>query len=122
LSRGIFRRFLRYISLCIEEYLHQGDLELINIPLTEKAITNEEVSKDMDLELSSLFPKGEMMKKAIKIISFLTNTKEGLNQKQLAKALNLNEMDCSRLCDKLEEHGYIIRESSKEGKMIKTNI
>ncbi|MCP8309632.1 MAG: MarR family transcriptional regulator [archaeon] len=124
LSRGIFRRFLRYISLCIEEWMAQEDMnKLIDLPLTEKAITNEEVSKDMDLELAALFPKSEEMKrKAIKIISYLTNVKEGLNQKQLAKALNLNEMDCSRLCDKLEEHGYIIRESSKEGKMVKANF
>ena len=124
LSRGISRRYLRYISLCLEAWMSYDDKpSSIDISFTEKAISNEDISKDMDLELAALFPKSEKMRrKAVKAISYLMSMKEGTNQKELAKALYLNEMDVSRLCDKLEEHGYIIRESSKGGKKVRVNI
>ncbi|MCP8313934.1 MAG: hypothetical protein H3Z53_06135 [archaeon] len=37
----------------------------------------------MDLELSSLFPKGEMKRKVVKTITYLMSMKEGIIQKNV---------------------------------------
>jgi hypothetical protein len=124
LSRGIPRRFLRYVNLCAEAWF-VGWLEspLIDVAGTEQVVTEEELRRDLDLEFSSLFPKSEEMKmKALRLLSYLSAREGGLNQKRLAEALGYSEMDVSRICDKLEMYGYIRRESTKEGKMVYVNV
>lgn len=124
LSRGIPRRFLRYVNLCAEAWF-VGWLKspLIDVAGTEQVVTEEELRRDLDLEFSSLFPKSEEMKmKALRLLSYLSAREGGLNQKRLAEALGYSEMDVSRICDKLEMYGYIRRESTKEGKMVYVNV
>jgi len=123
LSRGVPRRFLRYINLCVDAFL----LGLIGPPpidisAVDKVVTEEELRKDLELEFSALFPKSDEMKaKALRLLSYLSAREERVNQKQLAEALGYSEMDVSRICEKLEQYGYIRRESTKEGKVVNVN-
>ena len=57
MSRGIFRRFLRYITFTLQtlgEHVGEGTID----PSTVKeAVTVERLAEDMELELVELFPK-----------------------------------------------------------------
>ncbi len=124
LSRGVPRRFLRYLSLSLESWMIKVPRpELINVALTEEVVTNEEVSKDMRAEITDQFPKSpEMQQKAIRLLTFVLDRPEGLNQKELARVLGLNEMETSRMLDRLESHGYVRREKGEGAeKLVKPN-
>jgi len=124
LSRGVFRRFLRYIQLCLEHVMFDNvSNDQIDTGIVETAVPNDEIAKDMDTELSDLFPRSEeMKKKATRLISLLASQKQGINQKEASIILHLNEMDVSRLCDKLETYGYIKRKRTNECNILKTNF
>jgi len=119
LSRGVPRRFLRYINLCAEAlFLGRVGPPPIDTSMVDRVVTEEELRKDLESELSAIFPKSDEMKvKALRLLSYLS-ARDGLNQKQLAEALGYSEMDVSRICEKLEQYGYVRRESTKEGKMV----
>jgi len=136
MSRGIFRRFKRYIGLALETWMAQGaqseaqaDLELI-----KKAVTDEEIMLDVDKELEGIFRKREQKEKALELMKVLSDKKirreeakaagakslteffpgdeplpEGLTQADLAEMLDLSEMALSRLVRELEQHGYVKR-------------
>ena len=77
----------------------------------------------MDLELICLFPKSdEMKRKATRLVRFLVDIENGVNQRQASAILRLNEMDVSRLCDKLEAYGYIMRKRTDDGNILMTNF
>ena len=125
MSRGVFRRFKRYIGLALETWMTQGaqpetpvDLELV-----KKAVTDEEVMRDMDKELDGIFKKSEQKQNALKLIERLTNSKaygdnlndatqiveHAMKQGDVSKMLDIGEMAASRLLRELEQHGYIKR-------------
>ncbi|MCJ7456703.1 hypothetical protein MUP07_08180, partial [Candidatus Bathyarchaeota archaeon] len=58
MSRGIFRRFLRYISLTLDLWSTGSQPpRSIDTATVKKAVTAERLAEDMELELVELFPK-----------------------------------------------------------------
>jgi len=107
LSRGVFRRFLKYIQLSLEESL-LTEKETVDKDLVSKTITLEQLAKDMDLELSGILKDQEKKLQAVKILNILREKGE-INQKTIAQQLNLHEATLARLLDKLETQKYIKR-------------
>jgi hypothetical protein len=103
-SRGIFRRFKKYINLTIENNLNE------NVPLkpehVNKAITKEILFEDMELELTELFKEREKRVEAVSVLNFL-RINSNVNVKTLADSLNLTETVMQKLIRKLDTHGYI---------------
>ena len=107
ISRGIFRRFMRYIGMCARDMKYRGT-ESIGIDDVKRVISPEVISKDLELEFSG-FLKGSEKTLAVRVLSTLMA--EGkMNQKELAEKLGSTESSVTRLLQKLELKGYIIRE------------
>jgi len=123
LSRGIWRRYLRYLRLCLDAWIAKGMKGEIDTAFTSEALSNEEIGKDIEDELTAMFPKSdEMRRKALKTIHYLISLKKGILQKVLAKGLNLSETETSRLFDKMDARGLTYRQQTPEGKMVFSNI
>lgn len=56
MSRGIFRRFLKYITLTIRHWEASGN-GTIDTVLVKQAVPVARLVEEMDLELAELFPK-----------------------------------------------------------------
>jgi len=56
MSRGIFRRFLRYITLTLQRWETKRSGR-IDTAIVKEAVTVERLAEDMELELGELFPK-----------------------------------------------------------------
>lgn len=108
LSRGVFRRFLKYIQRCIEETTFAKKGFPITIETVKTAITLEQIAKDMDLELADLFKSKDVKLSAVKLLTMLREQGE-VNQKQIAEALDINEMAVTRMVKTLEANGYVKR-------------
>jgi predicted XRE-type DNA-binding protein len=118
LSRGIFRRFMKYIQACIEKHvITEAKQERIDIELVNKTITFDQVVKDMDLELSDIFKRSEQKLEAVKLLDFLRQNDEA-NQKQIAEGTGISEPTVSRLMQKLEAHRYVIRRRDVHGQWL----
>ncbi|MFH0848714.1 MAG: winged helix-turn-helix transcriptional regulator [archaeon] len=113
LSQGVFRRYLQYIRLTIDKWrIAQKPLELIDTTIVESAITKEQLLRDLDSQLTELFPKNpEARSTAIEIIRLLQEN-SGMNQKSVAEQLNMPEYRLSRIFDRLEKGGHIKREKT----------
>jgi hypothetical protein len=115
MSRGIFRRFLRYISLTLVSWESQkARSKLVNEAIVKKAITTERLVEDMELELSKLFPKqGDLGSyQSVQLLLHLqAHGPQG--QTQLAEALEIQEYQLTRLLQKLERNRYIKREKKQ---------
>ena len=133
MSRGVFRRFKRYIALAVEAWVAPrlgksipGHLDInfamtregqpetpIDLALVMDAVTDEEVMRDMDKELDGIFKKRETKELALEIIRYLSlpQLKHGVKQKTIAHDLHIEEMAVSRLIRELEQHGYVKRTS-----------
>ena len=61
MSRGIFRRFLRYITLTLEYWERRGNGS-IDTRIVKEAIPLRRLAEDMELELGELFPKQSQLK------------------------------------------------------------
>jgi hypothetical protein len=120
LSRGIFRRFLKFITAAVQD-MQRRNLHQIDVGDVAAAIKIEMVAREMEIELASIFPRREPREKAIKIIFMLLQRQFGptpfkpLTQQDLAEALSLTEMDMSRLIDRLEANGIVRRQRGPEG-------
>ena len=127
MSRGVFRRFKRYIGLTLELWMTQGaqSTALIDLELVNKAVTDEDVVYDIDKDLEGIFRRPEQKQKALELINHLSQSTtkaygENLNdtsqivehamkQAKVSKLLDISEMAVSRLLRELEQHGYIKR-------------
>lgn len=128
MSRGVFRRFKRYIGLVVEMSMTQGEAAVD----VKKAVTDDEVLRDMDKELDGIFSRPGQKRKAVELIRLLSNMRpereraeaagvkslseftcpgepDGLQQREIAGKLDLSEMAVSRLVRELEQHGYVKR-------------
>lgn len=118
LSRGIFRRFMKYIQACIERYvITEVKQERIGIELVNETVTFDQLVKDMDLELSDIFKRSEQKLEVVKLLDFLRQNNEA-NQKQIAEGVGISEPTVSRLMQKLEAHGYVIRKRDIHGQWL----
>ena len=71
-SRGIFRRFLRYIQICLDSKLTDKTFELSESTV-EKLLPMEEMASDWELELRQIFPRGSYWKIAFAVLIILVN-------------------------------------------------
>jgi hypothetical protein len=109
LSRGIIRRFKKYVKICLEKSLEHGCFS-ISPDLAKQWIGLEQLEKDMELELMDIFPREkELRRLSVTLLQFLN---EGaIPQNDLAEEVfDGNKVKCSRVLDKLEAWGYILRE------------
>jgi len=108
-SQGNFRNFKKYIATCIELLFDYGrENKTITIEDVKKTITAEKLSKDMELQLSEIYPRSlENRVSSVKVIRFLREngaTKQKILTKQF---FNDNKLVCSRLLNTLQTHGYL---------------
>jgi len=104
LSRGIFRRFQKYIQITVERNLDE------EIPLTAErvnnAITEDLLIADMELELSDVFKRKDKKTEAVRILNFIRQQGE-CNMKTIAEELNLGKGVVERLIQKLYGYRYV---------------
>ena len=104
LSRGIFRRFLKYIQITIEKNLES------KIPLTvenvNNAITEDLLIEDMELELSDVFKAKDQKTQAVRVLNFLRQ-RGACNMKTIAEELNIGQKVVQRLIQKLYGYRYV---------------
>jgi len=144
LSRGIFRRFKKYILICLDNWYDLLDSNKITVPHETKEknmdklvslsynslennmktivlddikewVTLDQLVKDMELELYDLFPKSkELLKSSVIMLRFLREHGPTSQLFLTAKLFDGYKMGCSRMLKKLEVYGYV--KSQKEGK------
>jgi len=120
LSRGIFRRFLKYIQITIEKNM-DADIPL-TIEHVNRAITEDLLIEDMELELGDIFKTKEKIAEAVRILNFLREHKE-CNVKTLARELDLSESLAQRLIRKLETYRYInVRRGKGKEKLVSLKV
>jgi DNA-binding transcriptional regulator YhcF (GntR family) len=108
LSRGIFRRFLKYIRKSIETAAIGNSNFPITSEIINREITTKQLVADMDLELTDVFQNNREHKEmAVKTLHLLREKQ--VNQKEIAEYLNVDDATASRLIKKLETYGYITR-------------
>jgi len=119
LSRGIFRRFLKYVQKCIERTVLENQFNSLPISsdFVKQTITVDLLVKDMDLELSDIFTNKEQKTIAVKLLNCIREAKE-INQTRLAELLEVSNMTISRIVAKLEANGYIKRKRGKHAEWL----
>lgn len=104
LSRGIFRRFLKYIQITIEKNLNaEVPLSVENV---NNAITEDLLIEDMELELSDIFKAKDKKAEAVRVLNFLRQKGE-CNIKTIATELDLGESSTQKLIQKLRGYRYV---------------
>ena len=113
LSRGVFRRLLRYITLTLDFWERDGGRGLIDVEAVKDAVTTEKLWEDMELELSGLFSRhGDLGFKAVELLMYLEQH-GARKQGELAELLGIGSSQVSRLLTKLEHGRYVTR--TREG-------
>jgi hypothetical protein len=122
LSRGIFRRFLRYIKLSLDHWSIQRKRNIpITLEIVNKAVTTERLMEDMERELLELFPKqSDLRLQAVQLLIRLSESGPQ-KQSQLIKELELQPYAVSRLLSKLEHNHYISRQRAGTDKIVNIN-
>src|SRR3972149_11392061 len=117
MSRGIFRRFLRYITLTLQRWETKRSGR-IDTAIVKEAVTVERVAEDMELELTELFPKqSDLRLQAVKLLMFLEESGPR-KQTELVEELGMEDYAMSRLLAKLELHRHIIRRRQGTDKIV----
>jgi hypothetical protein len=119
MSRGIFRRFLRYVTLTLESWEILPDpRQPIDPALVKQTITIDRLAEDMELELAGLFPKrSDLRLQAVRLLMHLEESGPK-KQAELAEELGLEGYAMSRLLAKLELHRYIVRRREGTDKIV----
>jgi uncharacterized membrane protein len=117
MSRGIFRRFLKYITLALR-YSESHDKKIIDTQTVKEAVTVERLAEDMELELAELFPKqSDLRLQAVRLLMYLEESGPK-KQSELAEEFGLEEYAMSRLLAKLELHRYVVRRREGTDKIV----
>ena len=106
LCRGIFRRFLRYIKLCVEDMRLRG-ADVVGVDDVGRVIDVSVVGRDMELEMSGFMRAGEREQAVALLLGLLGGG--DMNQKEIAKELGVTPAFLGRLLMKLEAMGYVNR-------------
>jgi len=120
LSRGIFRRFLKYIQITIEKSLEE------DIPISPQhvsdAITEDLLIEDMELELSDIFKQKDKKAEAVHILNFIRQKGE-CNMQTIAEELDLGNGVVQRLVQKLHGYRYVdIRRGKGKEKLVSLTL
>ena len=110
MSRGVFRRFLRYIVLALDLWESEASPpEVIDVDLVVQSVPVERLVEDRELELSALFSKhSDLASLAVRLIMLLEERGE-LGQSEIANLLDVKEYTLSRLLTKLEGAHQVTR-------------
>lgn len=107
LSRGVFRRFKNYVRLCLEVASMEGvSEELITVDLVKRAITQDQLKMDMDLELSDFFKNSERKLQAFSILDFVRDNPD-VSQKAISDTLGLHPNAIGDVVRQLCLHNYL---------------
>jgi uncharacterized Zn finger protein (UPF0148 family)/energy-coupling factor transporter ATP-binding protein EcfA2 len=124
LSRGIFRRFKKYVRICLDNFVNTITQDLegkknISAEDVNKWITDDQIIKDMELELLTIFPKErENRVLSVKVLRLLRE-KGALPQSKIAEEIFEGAlMKASRVLDRLESWSYVKRERSGKEKIV----
>ena len=118
MSRGIFRRFLRYILLSLDLWEQKANRgEAIDVDLVVEAVPVERLVEDMELELFALFPKqSDLRGLAVRLIMLLEGGER--KQSELLSLLGVRDYTLTRLLAKLEEVHYVTRRRKGNDKIV----
>jgi len=117
MSRGIFRRYLRYIALTLRHW-ETNKTERIDTTIVKEAVTFERLARDMELELVELFPKqSDLRLQAVRLLMHLEECGPR-RQTELAGGLGMEGFAVSRLLTKLELHRYVVRRREGADKIV----
>jgi len=106
LSSGIFRRFLKYISMTVKTACMRKEFP-ITIDAVNASITFNVRAEDMSQELAKAFKGNEEQKLlAVKMLTFI-RTNPGHNRKEIAEAMEVSEDVAGTVLKKLELYSYI---------------
>jgi len=110
MSRGVFRRFLRYIAVAVEHQGQTGTALPITVDQLREAVPLSILAQDMDQQLAEIFPKQPDLR--IQAVRLLLHLEEHgpTNQTKIAGLLGQQEYTVSRLLNKLEDNRYIQRQ------------
>jgi hypothetical protein len=119
MSRGIFRRFLRYVLLTIELWeTRPKPRDPIDIETVRQAVITERLAEDMELELLELFPKhSDLRLHAVRLLMHLEESGP-TKQSELADQLGLEPYALTKLLARLELHRYVRRERAGVDKIV----
>src|SRR5208282_4257918 len=116
MSRGIFRRFVKYIYRTLE---NRDNVTRITEEDVRNSVSEQQLLLDNEEELSQIFPKSDQSRlQALKVMRFLET--HSVNQKDLAESLGISEYALSRILDRLELHHKIRREKRGLENIIQT--
>lgn len=114
MSRGIFRRFLRYITLTLNHQERAATPLPITVDQVREAVPPQLLAQDLDQQLTEIFPKQPDLRiQAVKLLLYLEEHGP-TSQAKIAELLDFAEYAISRLLNKLEDNRYVKRE--KKGK------
>jgi predicted XRE-type DNA-binding protein len=113
LSRGVFRRFLKYLKLTCETFAVSEQKPPIDVEHVNKAVTVQQLMDDMELELYDIFRDANQRQQAVKLLNHLRTTP--LNQKDIAEFLNVSEPTAAKIISRLFAYRYIDKQRG-EGK------
>lgn len=116
LSRGIFRRFMRYIQLCLEDMLER-EKNQVKVEDVKNVITPDVLMHDLDLELSDIFRNERYKRISIMVLKHLREH-GSVNQKTLAEILDVHATILGRILSTLEDNGYVKRERGRKKELI----
>ena len=117
MSRGIFRRFLRYLALTLR-YWERNGKGRIDAGIVKQAVAVARLAEDMELELAELFPKrSDLRLLALRLLMLLEESGER-KQSELAELLEVQPYMVSRLLTRLEETRYVIRRREGNDKIV----
>ena len=119
MSRGVFRRFLRYINLALEVWsTHPDPCHSIDRAVVKEAVTLERLAEDMEFELAEVFPRqSDAPRQAVRLLMELEEH-GSLKQSDLVERLGIEDYSMSRLLARLELHRYVQRERSGTDKIV----
>ncbi len=109
ISRGVFRRFKKYMRLSIEA--DQEQKVPISEDIVKSAITDQVIFEDMDQELADVFDDEEKRRCASAILGYL-RTHSDVNVKTIAEDTEISETMAQKIVQKLLLYKYI---SAKHG-------
>jgi hypothetical protein len=111
LSRGVFRRFKKYMGVAIKKNLEeQAPLTVEHIKNT---ITADILDEDMELELADVFRDPNQKKLALAALDALRSGP--MNQKEIAESLGVSEATAGKIVSKLQLYDYVGRERAEHG-------
>lgn len=110
LARGVFRRFLKYLGATLVDFATSSKDYPVTPKHVDKAVTIEQIIKDMELELSDVFTSAYQRRQAVELLHYLRE--EGMaNQKEIAEFLSVSMVTAGKIVSKM--YSYVKRKRGK---------